>query len=54
MIAMIPYLQKFVNNLPEANQGKAFYRIKRTWRDDFEDYESNCKRGLKKITESYN
>jgi hypothetical protein len=51
---VIPYLQKFVNNLPGGQSRKAFYRIKSTWRDDFEDYESNCKRGLKKITESYN
>ena len=48
MIANDPYLQQFVNNFTEANQGKAFYTgLKGLGEMIFEDYESNRKRKLR-------
>jgi uncharacterized protein with von Willebrand factor type A (vWA) domain len=41
-----PYLQQFVNKFTEANQG-SLHRTERTWRDDFEDYETNRKKKIK-------
>ena len=48
MIASDPYLQKFVNNFTEANQGKAFYTgLKGLGEIIFEDYETNRKKRIK-------
>ncbi len=48
MIANDPYLQRFVNQFTEANQGKAFYTgIKGLGEMIFEDYETNRKKRLK-------
>lgn len=48
MIASDPYLQKFVNNFTEANQGKAFYTgLKGLGEMIFQDYESNRKKRIK-------
>ena len=48
MIANDPYLQKFVNNFTEANQGKAFYTgLKGLGEMIFQDYESNRKKRVK-------
>lgn len=45
MIANDPYLQKFVNNFTQSNQGKAFYSgLKGLGELVFEDYQSNRKR----------
>lgn len=47
MIARDPYLQKFVNNFTEANQGKAFYTgLKGLGEMIFEDYEANRKKKI--------
>jgi uncharacterized protein with von Willebrand factor type A (vWA) domain len=48
MIASDPYLQKFVNNFTEANQGKAFYTgLKGLGEMIFQDYETNRKKRVK-------
>ena len=48
MIATDPYLQKFVEEFTEANQGKAFYvGLKGLGEFIFEDYEKNRKRNSK-------
>ena len=48
MIAQDPYLQRFVNEFTEANQGKAFYTgLKGLGEMIFEDYETNRKKKLK-------
>lgn len=48
MIARDPYLQKFVNEFTEANQGKAFYTgLKGLGEMIFEDYETNRKKRIK-------
>lgn len=48
MIARDPYLQQFVDQFTEANQGKAFYTgIKGLGEMIFEDYETNRKKKLK-------
>ena len=48
MIASDPYLQQFVNNFTEANQGKAFYTgLKGLGEMIFQDYESNRKKRVK-------
>ena len=48
MIARDPYLQRFVNQFTEANQGKAFYTgIKGLGEMIFEDYEANRKKRIK-------
>ncbi len=48
MIANDPYLQRFVNQFTEANQGKAFYTgLKGLGEMIFEDYETNRKKRIK-------
>ena len=48
MIAQDPYLQRFVNQFTEANQGKAFYTgLKGLGEMIFEDYETNRKKRVK-------
>ncbi len=48
MIANDPYLQQFVNQFTEANQGKAFYTgLKGLGEMIFEDYETNRKKKIK-------
>ncbi len=48
MIANDPYLQQFVNEFTEANQGKAFYTgLKGLGEMIFEDYENNRKKKLR-------
>ena len=48
MIASDPYLQRFVNQFTEANQGKAFYTgLKGLGEMIFEDYETNRKKRIK-------
>jgi uncharacterized protein with von Willebrand factor type A (vWA) domain len=48
MIASDPYLQRFVNEFTEANQGKAFYTgLKGLGEMIFQDYESNRKKRVK-------
>ncbi|WP_026705425.1 vWA domain-containing protein [Flavobacterium soli] len=48
MIASDPYLQRFVNNFTEANQGKAFYTgLKGLGEMIFQDYEANRKKRVK-------
>jgi uncharacterized protein with von Willebrand factor type A (vWA) domain len=48
MIANDPYLQRFVNEFTEANQGKAFYTgLKGLGEMIFEDYETNRKKRVK-------
>ena len=48
MIARDPYLQRFVNQFTEANQGKAFYTgLKGLGEMIFEDYETNRKKRIK-------
>lgn len=48
MIARDPYLQQFVNQFTEANQGKAFYTgLKGLGEMIFQDYESNRKKKMK-------
>ncbi|MDP5200175.1 VWA domain-containing protein [Flavobacterium sp. DG2-3] len=48
MIARDPYLQRFVNQFTEANQGKAFYTgLKGLGEMIFEDYEANRKKRVK-------
>ena len=48
MIAQDPYLQQFVDEFTEANQGKAFYTgLKGLGEMIFQDYESNRKKRLK-------
>ena len=48
MIASDPYLQKFVNNFTEANQGKAFYTgLKGLGEMIFQDYETNRRKRVK-------
>ena len=48
MIANDPYLQQFVNQFTEANQGKAFYTgLKGLGEMIFEDYETNRKKRVK-------
>ena len=48
MIAQDPYLQRFVNEFTEANQGKAFYTgLKGLGEMIFQDYETNRKKKLK-------
>jgi uncharacterized protein with von Willebrand factor type A (vWA) domain len=48
MIAKDPYLQQFVNQFTQANQGKAFYTgLKGLGEMIFEDYEANRKKKLK-------
>ncbi len=48
MIAEDPYLQRFVDNFTEANQGKAFYTgLKDLGEMIFEDYKNNRKKRLK-------
>lgn len=48
MIAQDPYLQRFVNQFTEANQGKAFYTgLKGLGEMIFEDYETNRKKRIK-------
>ncbi len=47
MIANDPYLQQFVNQFTEANQGKAFYTgLKGLGEMIFEDYETNRKKKI--------
>ncbi|EAZ94677.1 hypothetical protein FBBAL38_12865 [Flavobacteria bacterium BAL38] len=48
MIANDPYLQRFVDNFTEANQGKAFYTgLKGLGEMIFQDYEANRKKKIK-------
>jgi uncharacterized protein with von Willebrand factor type A (vWA) domain len=48
MIANDPYLQQFVDNFTEANQGKAFYTgLTGLGEMIFQDYEANRKKKLK-------
>ncbi|NMH26909.1 vWA domain-containing protein [Flavobacterium silvaticum] len=48
MIATDPYLQRFVTNFTEANQGKAFYTgLQGLGEMIFEDYETNRKKRLR-------
>jgi uncharacterized protein with von Willebrand factor type A (vWA) domain len=48
MIARDPYLQQFVNQFTETNQGKAFYTgLKGLGEMIFEDYETNRKKKIK-------
>lgn len=48
MIANDPYLQQFVDNFTEANQGKAFYTgLKGLGEMIFSDYETNRKKRIK-------
>ncbi|MFL9845572.1 vWA domain-containing protein [Flavobacterium rhizosphaerae] len=48
MIAQDPYLQRFVREFTEANQGKAFYTgLKGLGEMIFEDYETNRKKRIK-------
>lgn len=48
MIAQDPYLQRFVNNFTQANQGKAFYTgLKGLGEMIFEDYKNNRKKRLR-------
>lgn len=48
MIASDPYLQQFVSQFTEANQGKAFYTgLKGLGEMIFEDYENNRKKRIK-------
>ena len=48
MIAQDPYLQSFVEQFTEANQGKAFYTgLKGLGQMIFEDYEKNKKRNIR-------
>jgi len=48
MIAQDPYLQKFVEDFTEANQGKAFYTsLQGLGNFVFEDYEKNRRRNLR-------
>ncbi len=48
MIANDPYLQRFVNQFTQANQGKAFYTgLKGLGEMIFEDYETNRKKRIK-------
>lgn len=48
MIASDPYLQRFVSNFTEANQGKAFYTgLKGLGEMIFQDYEANRKKRVK-------
>ncbi|MBO9586249.1 MAG: VWA domain-containing protein [Flavobacterium sp.] len=48
MIARDPYLQRFVNQFTEANQGKAFYTgLKGLGEMIFEDYEANRKKRVR-------
>jgi Ca-activated chloride channel family protein len=48
MIARDPYLQRFVDNFTEANQGKAFYTgLKGLGEMIFEDYETNRKKKIR-------
>lgn len=48
MIAQDPYLQRFVDNFTEANQGKALYTgLKDLGEMIFEDYKNNRKKRLK-------
>lgn len=48
MIANDPYLQQFVDNFTEANQGKAFYTgLKGLGEMIFNDYENNRKKRIK-------
>ncbi len=48
MIARDAYLQKFVNQFTEANQGKAFYTgLQGLGAMIFEDYQANRKKNIK-------
>jgi uncharacterized protein with von Willebrand factor type A (vWA) domain len=48
MIANDPYLQQFVDNFTEANQGKAFYTgLQGLGEMIFQDYETNRKKRIK-------
>uniref|UniRef100_UPI00404B5FFD vWA domain-containing protein n=1 Tax=Flavobacterium sp. TaxID=239 RepID=UPI00404B5FFD len=48
MIARDPYLQKFINQFTEANQGKAFYTgLQGLGAMIFEDYQANRKKNIK-------
>ena len=48
MVANDPYLQEFVHDFTEANNGKAFYTsLKGLGEYIFEDFERNKKRSLK-------
>lgn len=48
MIANDPYLQQFVDNFTEANQGKAFYtRLQGLGEMIFQDYETNRKKRIR-------
>ncbi|WP_159102969.1 hypothetical protein [Flavobacterium sp. B17] len=48
MIAQDPYLQHFVSEFTEANQGKAFYTgLNGLGQMIFEDYESNRKKKIR-------
>ena len=48
MIAQDPYLQQFVQEFTETNQGKAFYTsLKGLGEYIFEDYERNRKRNMR-------
>jgi uncharacterized protein with von Willebrand factor type A (vWA) domain len=48
MIAQDPYLQQFVEEFTEANQGKAFYAgLKGLGEFIFEDYERNRRRNVR-------
>jgi uncharacterized protein with von Willebrand factor type A (vWA) domain len=48
MIAQDPYLQQFVSEFTEANQGKAFYTgLNGLGHMIFEDYETNRKKRIR-------
>ena len=48
MIAQDPYLQQFVEQFTEANQGKAFYTSLKGLGDFvFHDYEANRRRNVR-------
>ena len=48
MITNDPYLQRFVEQFTEANQGKAFYTgLQGLGQMIFEDYEKNKKRNIR-------
>ena len=48
MIARDPYLQQFIDQFTEANQGKAFYTgLKGLGEMIFQDYETNRKKKIK-------
>jgi len=48
IIAQDPYLQQFVENFTEANQGKAFYTgLRGLGEMIFEDYETNRKKRIR-------